>query len=261
MGTRLVGVTSSAESQDPRGSADDPRAQAAGNGGVGPAATDAELLRAHCDGDPEAFTELVRRHRDRLWAVALRTTGDPEEAADALQDAFISAFRRADQFRGDSAVTTWLHRIVVNASLDRLRRRAVRPWVPLPEEGGERGDSASLAEPRDAMDDRETSLEIQAALAELPPDQRAAVVLVDLQGWSVEDASRILECPVGTVKSRCFRGRAKLADRLAHLRQRAGTQSAEIRNVETQNEGNQGHDRTVPSPDQVESSSDEGGAS
>ena len=261
MGTRLVGVTSSAESQDPRGSADDPRAQAAGNGGVGPAATDAELLRAHCDGDPEAFTELVRRHRDRLWAVALRTTGDPEEAADALQDAFISAFRRADQFRGDSAVTTWLHRIVVNASLDRLRRRAVRPWVPLPEEGGERGDSASLAEPRDAMDDRETSLEIQAALAELPPDQRAAVVLVDLQGWSVEDASRILECPVGTVKSRCFRGRAKLADRLAHLRQRAGTQSAETRNAETQNEGNQGPDRTVPSPDQVESSSDEGGAS
>lgn len=254
-------MTSSAESQDPRGSADDPRAQAAGNGGVGPAATDAELLRAHCDGDPEAFTELVRRHRDRLWAVALRTTGDPEEAADALQDAFISAFRRADQFRGDSAVTTWLHRIVVNASLDRLRRRAVRPWVPLPEEGGERGDSASLAEPRDAMDDRETSLEIQAALAELPPDQRAAVVLVDLQGWSVEDASRILECPVGTVKSRCFRGRAKLADRLAHLRQRAGTQSAETRNVETQNEGNQGPDRTVPSPDQVESSSDEGGAS
>lgn len=254
-------MTSSAESQDPRGSADDPRAQGAGNGGVGPAATDAELLRAHCDGDPEAFTELVRRHRDRLWAVALRTTGDPEEAADALQDAFISAFRRADQFRGDSAVTTWLHRIVVNASLDRLRRRAVRPWVPLPEEGGERGDSASLAEPRDAMDDRETSLEIQAALAELPPDQRAAVVLVDLQGWSVEDASRILECPVGTVKSRCFRGRAKLADRLAHLRQRAGTQSAETRNVETQNEGNQGPDRTVPSPDQVESSSDEGGAS
>lgn len=234
-------MPSSADSQDPHGPVDDPRGQAAGTGGVGRSATDAELLKAHCEGDPEAFTELVRRHRDRLWAVALRTTGDPEEAADALQDAFISAFRRADQFRGESAVTTWLHRIVVNASLDRLRRRAVRPWVPLPEEGGERGDAASLAEPRDAMDDRETSLEIQAALAELPPDQRAAVVLVDLQGWSVEDASRILDCPVGTVKSRCFRGRAKLADRLAHLRQRA----------EAPNEGNHEPDRAVPSPDQV----------
>ena len=87
-------------------------------------ATDAELLAAHVSGDPYAFGELVARHRDRLWSVALRTTSDPEEASDALQDALISAFRRADQFRGDSAVTTWLHRIVVNASLDRLRRKA-----------------------------------------------------------------------------------------------------------------------------------------
>ncbi len=187
-------------------------------------ATDAELLAAHCAGDPDAFSELVKRHRDRLWAVAMRTTGDPEEAADAVQDALISAYRRADQFRGDSAVTTWLHRIVVNASLDRMRRRAVRPWVPLPEESGESGhravlaDEAALVDPRDAMEARETSLEIQAALAELPPDQRAAVVLVDLEGYPVEEAARILDCPTGTVKSRCFRGRAKLAERLRHLR-------------------------------------------
>ena len=187
-------------------------------------ATDAELLAAHCSGDPDAFTELVKRHRDRLWAVALRTTGDPEEAADAVQDALISAYRRADQFRGESAVTTWLHRIVVNASLDRMRRRAVRPWVPLPEESGEEGsravliDESALADPRDAMESKETALEVQAALAELPHDQRAAIVLVDLEGYSVEEASRILECPEGTVKSRCFRGRAKLAERLSHLR-------------------------------------------
>lgn len=186
--------------------------------------TDAQLLAAHCAGDPQAFTEIVRRHRDRLWAVALRTTGDPEEASDALQDALISAYRRADSFRGDSAVTTWLHRIVVNASLDRLRRRAVRPWVPLPEETGEVGDrsqladTAALIDPRDALDARETSLEIAAALDELPPDQRLAIVLVDLEGWSVEEAAGIMECPTGTVKSRCSRGRAKLAARLQHLR-------------------------------------------
>src|SRR5271169_1820388 len=89
--------------------------------------SDQELLRRHVAGDSDAFGELFRRHRDRLWAVALRTVCDPEEAADALQDAMISAFRRAADFRGDSAVTTWLHRIVVNASLDRLRRRAARP--------------------------------------------------------------------------------------------------------------------------------------
>lgn len=186
------------------------------------APTDAELLASHCAGDPDAFTELVRRHRDRLWAVALRTTGDPEEASDALQDALISAYRRAESFRGDSAVTTWLHRIVVNASLDRLRRRSVRSWVPLPEEGTEGTaalvDDARLADPRAAAESRETTREVRAALAELPPDQRAAVVLVDLEGWSVQDAADILDCPVGTVKSRCFRGRAKLAERLRHLR-------------------------------------------
>lgn len=186
--------------------------------------TDAQLLAAHCEGDPDAFTEIVRRHRDRLWAVALRTTGDPEEASDALQDALISAYRRAGQFRGDAAVTTWLHRIVVNASLDRLRRRAVRPWVPLPDETGESGDRAALTDraalvdPRDALDARETAIEIAAALDELPPDQRTAIILVDLEGWSVEEAAAIMECPTGTIKSRCSRGRAKLARRLSHLR-------------------------------------------
>lgn len=191
--------------------------------GDSPPRTDAQLLAAHCAGDPDAFTEIVRRHRDRLWAVALRTTGNPEEANDALQDALISAYRRAETFRGDSAVTTWLHRIVVNASLDRLRRRSVRTWVPLPDEGAGESpaslvDDSRLADPRAAAETSETIREVRAALDTLPPDQRAAIVLVDLEGWSVEEAAKALDCPVGTVKSRCFRGRAKLAERLAHLR-------------------------------------------
>ena len=108
--------------------------------------SDADLLAAHAAGDPDAFGEVVRRHRDRLWAVALRTLGDREEAADAVQDALVSALRasgpRADPsadapsgpgFRGESAVTTWLHRIVVNACLDRVRRKASRPADPLPD--------------------------------------------------------------------------------------------------------------------------------
>jgi RNA polymerase sigma-70 factor (ECF subfamily) len=199
--------------------------------------SDAELLGAHVAGDPHAFGELVARHRDRLWAVALRTTGDPEEASDALQDAMISAFRRADQFRGDSAVTTWLHRIVVNASLDRLRRKAVRHSLPLPDDN-EDLPGAVVADPNDHMDRRETQMVISAALAELPPDQRDAVVLVDVEGWSVEDAAVMLGCPPGTVKSRCFRGRAKLAKRLAFLRNQdqAGT-------VTTTEGGEVPHDR------------------
>jgi RNA polymerase sigma-70 factor (ECF subfamily) len=180
-------------------------------------ASDAELLAAHVAGDPHAFGELVGRHRDRLWNVAYRTTQDAEEASDALQDALISAFRRADQFRGDSAVTTWLHRIVVNASLDRLRRRAVRHTQPLPDDN-ENLPGAAVADPRDDIERREIQMVITEALAELPPDQREAVLLVDVEGWSVEEAAAILACPAGTVKSRCFRGRAKLAKRLAHLR-------------------------------------------
>jgi RNA polymerase sigma-70 factor (ECF subfamily) len=177
------------------------------------AATDAELLAAHVAGDQRAFGELVRRHRDRMWAVALRTLRDPEEAADALQDAFISAFRAAGSFRAESQVTTWLHRIVVNACLDRVRRRNARATTPLPEAGPN-----EPAVPRDAMSDRETQLAVSHALGTLPIEQRAAIVLVDVEGYSVAETASILGVAEGTVKSRCARGRAKLAVMLGHLR-------------------------------------------
>ncbi len=166
--------------------------------------TDAELLQAHAEGDPDAFGELVRRHRDRLWAVAVRTLGDREEAADALQDALLSAFRagRGAAFRGDAAPTTWLHRIVVNACLDRVRRRAARPADPLPEH--------DIPARGDAVGSRLTGIDVEAALRTLPIEQRSALVLVDMYGWSVEDAAQVLDCPSGTVKSRCARGRARL---------------------------------------------------
>ena len=109
---------------------------------------DAELLRAHVDGDPDAFGVLFARHRDRLWAVALRTMGNPEDAADGLQDGLIAAFRRAGSFRGDAAVTTWLHRVVVNACLDRLRAAKVRRAEPLPDDLEEHGDRGSLLDQR-----------------------------------------------------------------------------------------------------------------
>jgi RNA polymerase sigma-70 factor (ECF subfamily) len=176
--------------------------------------SDAELLRRHVAGDNEAFGELFRRHRDRLWAVALRTVCDPEEAADALQDAMVSAFRRAADFRGESAVTTWLHRIVVNASLDRLRRRAAKPTVPAEEQTFE----ALAAQDSDPAQATDTRLDVDAALRILPPQQRAALVVVDMLGFSVADAAVILDISTGTVKSRCARARAKLLPHVAHLR-------------------------------------------
>ena len=177
------------------------------------AASDAALIAAHVAGDRDAFGELVRRHRDRMWAVALRTLRDPDEAADALQEAFISAFRAAGSFRAESQVTTWLHRIVVNACLDRLRRRNARPTAPLPETGPH-----EPAAPRDAVSERETQLAVQDALAQIPAEQRAAIVLVDVEGYSVAETAAILGVAEGTVKSRCARGRAKLAVLLGHLR-------------------------------------------
>lgn len=175
--------------------------------------SDTELLAAHAAGDADAFGEVVLRHRDRLWAVALRTLGDREEAADALQDALVSALRASSSrgsdgtpgaaFRGESAVTTWLHRIVVNACLDRVRRRASRPADPLPDR-----DLPSIGP--DPLAARELALDLDAALATLPAEQRAALVLVDMYGYPVDDVAQILECAVGTVKSRCSRGRARL---------------------------------------------------
>ncbi len=179
---------------------------------------DVDLLAAHVAGDPDAFSELVRRHRDRLWAVALRTTGDREEASDALQDGFVSAFRRAETFRGEAQVTTWLHRIVVNACLDRMRRRRTRPTVPLPEDE-DRAAELALDPADDPAEASERRTDVLTALAQLPDEQRAALVLIDMEGYSVDDAAALLGCAPGTVKSRCSRGRARLVPLLTQYRQ------------------------------------------
>lgn len=175
---------------------------------------DAALLRAHLDGDGTAFGQLVLRHQHRLWAVAIRTLGDREEAADAVQDALLSAYRAAARFRGDAAITTWLHRIVVNACLDRLRRRSARPTVPLPEFESAEFNANSVA----LVPDPDTALTVQAALAQLPAEQRVCLVLLDMQGYSVAEIASMLGVAEGTVKSRCARGRARLALLLGHLR-------------------------------------------
>jgi RNA polymerase sigma-70 factor (ECF subfamily) len=164
---------------------------------------DRELLSTHCAGDPDAFGELFRRHRDQMWALALRVTRDPEVAADAVQEAFIAAFRSADSFRGEAAVTTWLHRIVVNSCLDRLRR--IKPVAQLPD-----ADLSVLADPHDHHHGVDLRIDVRAALDQLPEGQRMALVLVDMHGLSIGEAARILRVAEGTVKSRCSRGRSAM---------------------------------------------------
>jgi len=182
--------------------------------------TDAELLAAHVSGDPDAFGTLFTRHRDRLWAVAVRTMGNPHDAADGLQDGMVAAYRRAETFRGDAAVTTWLHRVVVNACLDRLRASKVRRTEQLPDDLDEQRDRGSARTATSDRDDPEQAAirderrrALLGALTTLPPEQRAALVLVDMEGYSVAEVAVMLDCAEGTVKSRCARGR----DRLAHL--------------------------------------------
>lgn len=183
-----------------------------------PELSDAELLRAHVEGDPTAFGELFLRHRDRLWAVALRTMGNREDAADALQDAMVSAFRRASSFRGESAVTSWLHRIVVNACLDQIRRSKVRRAEALPDNLDHDPKMVTDEDPAADLVAADLAGAVEEALGRINADQRAALVLVDMEGLSVEEAAAQLGVPKGTIKSRCARGRARLAVLLEPLR-------------------------------------------
>ena len=170
--------------------------------------TDAELLAAHVAGDRDAFGELFHRHQRQLHRLARLTSHSPEDAEDALQDAMLSAHRGAGSFRYDAAVHSWLHRIVVNACLDRLRRTKARPTIPLQ-------DIHPVA---DRTSQIETAVLVQRALMRLPVEQRAAVVAVDMQGYSVADTARMLGVAEGTVKSRCARARARLAEMLGYLK-------------------------------------------
>ncbi|MFB9258839.1 RNA polymerase sigma factor SigM [Dietzia aerolata] len=168
--------------------------------------TDAELLDAHVAGDPNAFSALVRRHYDYLWRLAIRTSFNREDAAEALQEALVSAYRRAESFRHACPVQGWLYRIVVNACLDKMRAQRLRTHSQLTPTLHER---VSL---RDHFhQDPAYAIIVAEALSELPGDQRDAVVVVDMLRCSVAEASHLLNVPPGTIKSRCSRGRAKLS--------------------------------------------------
>ncbi|MFJ4655992.1 RNA polymerase sigma factor SigM [Nocardia sp. NPDC088792] len=167
--------------------------------------TDRELLAAHAAGERDAFAELFRRHRDHLYQVARRTCPTQVDAEDSVQEAMLSAHRNAAGFRGDAEVRSWLHRIVVNACLDRIRRNKLRTTVPLTEDKADehrydRDDYAAL----------EATLLVDAALFTLPDEQRTALVAVELHGLTIAEAAERLGIPEGTVKSRCARARQRL---------------------------------------------------
>ncbi len=153
-----------------------------------------------------SFEEVVEKHADFVYNVALRMTGDPTEAQDVMQEAFISAYRAFPKFRGESAITTWLYRITVNAALMKRRKEKKSKSVTLT--GYEESDVEDWAQdPERAALDSELQTAIQDGLKKLPPDLRMAVVLRDVQGLSGEEAAQAQGVPVATLKTRLHRGR------------------------------------------------------
>ena len=172
---------------------------------------EAELLTRVVSGDREAFDTIMRSHEDRVFSVCVRILGDREKALDATQDTFLTVFRKADQFQGRSAVGTWIYRIAVNTCYDQMRRARRRPSETLPDHVDPSDPSAE-----EAIESAAVRPEIEIALALIPPDFRDAVILADLEGMPLSEAAEVLGVPIGTVKSRVFRGRRLLAEHLGN---------------------------------------------
>jgi RNA polymerase sigma-70 factor (ECF subfamily) len=162
------------------------------------------LVRRAQRGERFAFDKLVERHEQRLYTLAARVLGSRDEAADAVQDALVRAWLALPKFRGDARFSTWLYRITVNAAHDARAKRRAPPVEEPPDP----------VDPRDRFAERELSGDLQRALDALDESYRVAVVLYDVLGCSYAEIAELTEVPEGTVKSRIFRGRSELAERL-----------------------------------------------
>jgi RNA polymerase sigma-70 factor, ECF subfamily len=164
---------------------------------------DEELVRRYLRGDRPAFSELMERHGRRVYNLAFRMLGRPEDADDATQETFLICYRKLSSFRGTSAFTTWLHRVTVNVCHDALRKRV--------REGPAREEEV---EPRPVPDPSEAAadaMDVQRALLSVPEEFRAVLILHDVQGVPYQEIAEALGAPLGTVKSRLHRGRVALA--------------------------------------------------
>jgi RNA polymerase sigma-70 factor, ECF subfamily len=170
-------------------------------------ATEREWVLAAQAGDEGAFGWLVRRHQRRAYAVARAIVLNHEDAEDAVQDAFLHAYRAMDRFRPDQAFGAWLHRIVANAALDLTRRRKVRDADELPE---------TVSSPfRDPAESADLRARLREGLAGLPPRQRAVIVLHDIEGYKHAEIGQMLGIPEGTARSDLHYARARMRDALS----------------------------------------------
>ena len=188
------------------------------SGEAGAAASDEALAAAANAGDRGALETLLARHVDRVHAICRRVTGHPEDALDATQEALIAVTRGLHRYDGRSLFTTWLYRVATNAALDELRRRKRRPEPAEFAEDRPVAAGAGGGSPAPVESVVAARLDVDAALAGLSPDFRAAVVLRDLCDLDYSEIAEVLDVPIGTVRSRIARGRAAIAD---HLREPA----------------------------------------
>jgi RNA polymerase sigma-70 factor (ECF subfamily) len=165
---------------------------------------DGQLVKRAQRGDRWAFEQLVERHQHRMFTLAARVLGSPDDAGDAVQEAFIRAWLALPKFRLGARFSTWLYRICLNSAYD-VRTKAKR---------SETVEEIDFADSQDEFARRELSGELQQALNELDEEYRAAVVLYDVLGCSYSEIGELTGVPEGTVKSRIFRGRSRLAERL-----------------------------------------------
>jgi RNA polymerase sigma-70 factor (ECF subfamily) len=185
-----------------------------------PASDEAGLIARFQRGDEAAFEELFRRYREAIYAVAWRFCSQSEEALDITQEAFIRAFRHAGEFRAECGFYSWVRRIATNVAIDRHRSRREDGSATLEEETlSEQAlapDAARLAEedPAGQVAGRELAEALQAALAELSPEHRTALVLHANEGLSYKEIAEAMDCPIGTVMSRLFYARRTLAEKL-----------------------------------------------
>jgi RNA polymerase sigma-70 factor (ECF subfamily) len=170
---------------------------------------DEDLIRRFRGGDAAAFGALVERHQRRVYFLCLRVLGDAEVAHDVAQDTFMTVLRKLDGFRGDSAFTTWLHRVAVNACYDELRRARRRPMLHVATDEGPEPEPGPPVE--DHAEEVGGTLDAAAALAAIPEEFRVALVLADVEDLPYERIAHVLDVPVGTLKSRVHRGRLALA--------------------------------------------------
>ncbi len=174
-------------------------------------ASEEELIARAASGDGAAFSELMAMHESRMYAVALRMCSNREDAQDCLQDAMIRIYRSIGGFKAQSSFSTWVYRITMNTCLDELRRRKVRGAASLDgllESGWSPSDEDDVPERHAIASEQRRTLD--KAIADLPEDMRAAVVLRDIQGFSYDEIADMLTANIGTVKSRISRGRERL---------------------------------------------------